>query len=243
MSSASAEMIGGGEEIAAGGLEIVYRLPLPGWPRALFRSDYGYRGARLSVDGAQVLHATSLEALKAGVEGILPGANDASITMRLEEAGDAPVVVVTAGGSLALREDRVWARPTRSAWNHAFIALAGSAAGIAASAFYLMKAVAMNDDWSRKMGMHTLGWHLLLTFTLFPASVWGQRPGIRTVQFVSLLFFCIHLSMALANMNLTDPAIAFFNAASGVLFMASTIYGQRAYRDMDPVLALRMGRA
>ena len=243
MNSARAEMIGGGDEIAAGGLEIGYRLPLPGWPRALFQTDYGHRGGRIVVDGAQVLHASSREALKAGVEGRMPGANGASIAMRLVEQGDAPVVVVTAGGVEAVREDRVWARPTRSAWTHAFIALAGSAAGIAASAFYLMKAVALNDDWSRKMGMHTVGWHLLLTFTLFPASVWGQRPGIRTVQFVSLLFFCIHAGMALANLNLTDPAIAFFNAASGVLFLASTIYGNRAYRDMDPVAALRSGRA
>jgi hypothetical protein len=241
MSSAGVEMAGG-DAIAAGGLEIAFRLPAPGWPRAVFQSDYGHRGGSLTVGGAQILRARSREDLLAGVEGRLPGANGAPVAMRLVEEGGAPVVVVTASGVPAVREDRIWARPTRSAWTHAFIALAGSAAGFAASWFYLAKAAALHDDWARKMGMHTAGWHLLLTFTLFPASVWGQRMGIRAVQLVSLVFACIHAGMALANSDLGDPAIAAFNAASGVLFLASVLYGQRAHRDMDPVAALRAGR-
>ena len=116
-------------------------------------------------------------------------------------------------------------------------------AGFAASWFYLVKAEALHDDWARKMGQHTLGWHLLLTFTLFPLSVWGQRPGIRAVQLVSLLFFCIHAGMALANSDLGDPWIASFNALSAILFLASVVYGNRAHRDMDPLAALVAGRA
>jgi hypothetical protein len=143
----------------------------------------------------------------------------------------------------ARREGRIWARPTRSAWTHAFIALAGSAAGFAASWFYLAKAHALHDEWAAKMGQHTAGWHLLLTFTLFPLSVWGQRPGIRAVQVASLVFFCIHAGMAIANSDLGEPGIAFFNAASGLLFLASVFYGNRAHRDMDPIAALVAGRA
>jgi hypothetical protein len=63
------------------------------------------------------------------------------------------------------------------------------------------------------------------------------------VQFVSLVFFCIHASMAFANSDLGDPGIAFFNAASGILFLASVVYGNRAHRDMDPIAALVAGRA
>ena len=74
---------------------------------------------------------------------------------------------------------------------------------------------------------------------LFPASVWGQRAGIRAVQVVSLVFFFIHAGIALANAGVSDPAIAAFNAASGLLFGASTLVGQRAHRDMDPIRARR----
>ena len=170
-------------------------------------------------------------------------AKGASVAVRLVEQGGAPVLRLTVDGKEAVREGRIWARPTRSAWIHAFIALGGSAAGFSASYFYLVKAAGLHDEWARKMGQHTLGWHLLLTLTLFPASVWGQRPGIRAVQLVSLVFACIHAGMALANADLGDPAIAFFNAASGALFLASTVYGNRAYRDMDPIAALHAGRA
>jgi hypothetical protein len=221
-------------------LEIAFRLPLPGWPRAVFQSDYGYRGGRLLLDGTQVLEARSREALERGVEGQALGA---PLTMRLVDQGGAPALELTAAGHAARREGRIFAQPTRSAWIHAVIALGGSAAGFAASWFYLVKAASLHDDWARKMGQHTAGWHLLLTFTLFPASVWGQRPGIRAVQLVSLVFFLIHAGMALANSDLGDPGIAFFNAASGLLFLVSVLYGNRAHRDMDPVAALIAGRA
>jgi hypothetical protein len=225
---------------ASGDLSIGFRLPVEGWPRALFRSDYGYRGGSLSLDGAPILRADSREALERGVPGVLGGA---PITMRLVPVDGVPVLQVLVAGEPAVREDRVWARPTRSAWIHATIALAGSAAGFAASYFYLVKAQALHSDWAAKMGQHTAGWHLLLTFTLFPASVWGQRVGIRAVQLVSLVFCFIHASIALANSNLGDTGIAVFNALSGVLFLVSVLYGNRAHRDMDPVAALRTGRA
>jgi hypothetical protein len=206
----------------------------------VFQSDYGYRGGRLLLDGAEVLEARSREALERGVEGQTRGA---PLTMRLVDRGGAPAIELTAAGQEARREGRIFAQPTRSAWTHAFLALGGSAAGFAASWFYLVKAAALHDDWARKMGQHTAGWHLLLTFTLFPASVWGQRPGIRAVQLVSLVFFFIHAGMALANADLGDPGISFFNAASGLLFLVSVLYGNRAHRDMDPIAALIAGRA
>jgi len=132
---------------------------------------------------------------------------------------------------------------------HASLALMGSAAGFVASALYLAKGSAAEGAWAIKMGQHMAGWHLLLTVTLFPASVWGQRVGIRAVQLVSLLFFFIHAGIALANVAPTDAAdpsdgaIAFFNAVSGIFFLATAIYGNRAYRDMDPVAALLRGDA
>jgi hypothetical protein len=231
-----------GRAEASGGLEIAFRLPLDGWPRALFRGDYGYRHGSLSVDGAEVLSTTSRDELERGVEDTR-GASSAPIRMELLDRNGVPTLHVSAGGRAAVREDAVWARPTRSAWVHATIALAGSAAGFAASYFYLVKAEALHSVWADKMGLHTAGWHLLLTFTLFPASVWGQRTGIRAVQLVSLVFFAIHAGIALANSDLGDPAIAFFNALSGAFFLVSVIYGNRAHRDMDPVAALVAGRA
>ena len=93
------------------------------------------------------------------------------------------------------------------------------------------------------------GWHLLLTLTLFPASVWGQRTGIRVVQGVSLMVFLIHAGIAIANLGPPEPGeptdawIASLNAASGLLFLVTALYGRRAYRDMDPGSALRGGRA
>ena len=227
---------------AAPGIDFTYRLPLPGWPRARFKSGFGHENARLVVDGARVLHASTREELEAGVEGELRTGEP--VAMQLTDRG----LVVVAAGKRALREDRIFARPTRSAWIHAVIALFGSAAGFVASAFYLAKSSflanldPLSAQWAHKMGIHTAGWHLLLTFTLFPASVWGQRMGIRAVQVTSLVFFCIHLGIALANADLADPAIAFFNAASGLLFGISVVYGQRAHRDMDPIRALEQNR-
>jgi hypothetical protein len=225
----------------SGGLEIGYRLPLDGWPRAVFVGPFGYRGGRLLIDGETVLEAASRDELATGVAGAW-GAGGPRIALRLVERTGAAELAVEAGGRWAVREDAVRARPARAAWIHAFIALGGSAAGFLASYGYLVKAEALHDEWALKMGQHTAGWHLLLTLTLFPASVWGQRIGIRAVQMVSVVFFFIHAGMALANSDLGDPWIAFFNAASGALFFASVLYGNRAYRAMDPVAALREGR-
>lgn len=229
------------DAIPDAGLDIAFRLPIEGWPRARFQSNFGFGGARLETDGKIVLRARTREDLEAGVTGTLPGGEPCA--MRLVLSAGALRVEVEAAGQRAPREDRVWARPTRSAWIHASIALAGSAAGFAASWFYLVKAWDEDSQWAMKMGSHTAGWHLLLTLTLFPASVWGQRVGIRAVQLVSLVFFLIHAGIALANSGPGTPAIAFFNGLSGVAFLASVIYGQRAHRDMDPIAALRSGRA
>ncbi len=225
----------------SGGLEIAFRLPVEGFPRAVFESDYGYRGGRLRVGDVAVLEAPSREELERGVVGALEPAG-APLSMQLVERGGAPWLEVELGGRRVLREDRVWARPTRSAWIHATIALLGSAAGFVASYFYLVKAAALDSEWAHKMGIHTAGWHLLLTLTLFPASVWGQRLGIRAVQLVSLLFFFIHAGIALANADLEDSLIAVFNALSGIAFAASVVYGNRAHRDMDPAAAFAAGR-
>ena len=192
--------------VAAGDLEIAFRLPLEGWPRALFRGDYGYRHGSLSLDGALVLWADSRADLERGVEEDSPSSTGgAPIRMQLLYPDGVPRLQVIAGGKPAVREDQVWGRPTRSAWVHACIALAGSAAGFASSYCYLLRAEQLHSAWATKMGQHTAGWHLLLTFTLFPASVWGQRLGIRAVQLVSLVFFCIHAGIALAARRPDTP--------------------------------------
>jgi hypothetical protein len=233
-------------EAVAAELEIGFRLPLPDWPRAVFQSDYTYDGGRLVLDGALIATAHSRTELERGISGYLPG-TAVPVTVRLRT--DAPQqVTVAVDGREALREDRLRARPTRSAWTHAGLALSGSALGFTASYLYLLKAALVHSDWEVKMGQHMAGWHLLLTFTLFPASVFGQRVGIRAVQWVSALFFCIHAGIALANLGPAavrtpyDTWIAVLNAASGMLFFVTVLYGWRAYRDMDPIAALRSGR-
>lgn len=220
-------------------LAIAFRLPLPGWPRAVFESNYSFRGGRLVVDGAEVVTAATRDELERGVSGAIDGV---PVDVRLVDH----TIAVTAAGAAAPREDRLRAPPSRSAWIHAVQALAGSAAGFVASYLYLRKADALTDAWSHKMGIHMAAWHLLLTFTLFPASVWGQRIGIRIVQLVSFLFFAIHAGIAIANTGASfseTPGIAIFNAASGALFLVATFYGNRAHRDMDPVAALGARRA
>lgn len=227
---------------ATPGMEIVYRLPLAGWPRAVFKAGFGYENARLTVDGQRVLLTATKEDLESGVEGDLRSGD--SVAMQLTDNG----LVVAVNGKRARREDRIFAKPTRSAWIHAVIALFASAAGFTASAFYLARSSALekldplSSVWAYKMGIHTLGWHLLLTLTLFPASVWGQRFGIRAVQVVSLVFFFIHVGIAAANADMSDTAIAIFNAVSGLFFAVSVVYGQRAYKDMDPIRALHENR-
>jgi hypothetical protein len=226
-------------------LEVGFLLPLPGWPRAVFESDYGYEGGRLVLDGATVVAARNRAELERGLEGRLPASGDL-VTLRLAstERG-APDVRVTVAGRVARRQDALRARPSRSAWIHASLALAASGAGFVASYLYVLRAAGEQGDWALRMAIHMAGWHLLLTFTLFPASVWGQRAGIRLVQLVSLLFFLIHLGIAVANLGSTgghSGVIAVFNAISGAFFLAAVWYGSRAYSDMDPVAALRAGR-
>ncbi|MEQ9318234.1 MAG: hypothetical protein RIF41_03705 [Polyangiaceae bacterium] len=225
-------------------LETAFRLPKPGWPRAVFQSDYGYRGGRLVVDGRPVLDVPSRQPLARGVSTTLVTGERVTITLVEVEGTDA--LELTLDGEPAIVEQAISAKPSRSAWIHAVIALVGSFAGFAGGYIYLVKAQSLSDPWALKMAYHTAGWHLLLTFTLFPASVWGQRVGIRAVQLISLVFFCIHVGIAIANAgfpnSLHDGAIAVLNALSGLLFLASVIYGQRAWRDMDPIEALRQGR-
>lgn len=225
--------------------EIPFRLPLEGWPRALFRSDYGYGHAELTLAGDRtVLRAPSRAALEQGAELRLDTGE--ILTLRLDHESGTPVVRVLVDGDDAVREDTIHAPPSRSAWIHALIALVGSAAGFIAGYLYLLKAQQLESPWALKMAYHTAGWHLLLTFTLFPASVWGQRVGIRSVQLVSLIFFFIHVGIAAANLSspdsLHDGGIALLNGVSGVLFLVSVLYGQRAHRDMDPIAALTSGR-
>jgi hypothetical protein len=228
-------------------LEVAFRLPLDGWPRAVFESDYAYDGGRLVVDAHTVVRAHTREQLESGICGNLP-MTGADVAVRLVADRRLPALQVWIDGQPAVREDALRARPTRSAWVHACLALAASAAGFTASYLYLMKAHVLDSEWSLKMANHMAGWHLLLTFTLFPASVWGQRVGIRSVQWVSLLFFCIHAGIALANLGASDSTnpddtwIALWNGVSGLCFLAAAVYGYRAYRDMDPVAALRTGR-
>jgi hypothetical protein len=215
---------------------IALRLPINDWPRATIESDYGWRGAVLSVEGRDLLRARSRQDLESGVEGWLPGHH-----VRLRLVGADPEVLVD--GRIAPREDRLRAPPSRAAWLHALQALLASLFGFLASWMYLKK----GDPWAFKMGAHTLGWHLLLVVTLFPASLWGQRAGIRAVQLVSAIFFFIHAGIALANgaevAAPIDVWIAVFNALSGVVFAVAVWYGQVAWRSMDPIVALRAGRA
>jgi hypothetical protein len=154
--------------------------------------------------------------------------------------GSIPDLCVLVAGRPAPREDRTRLSPSRSAWAHAFLALAASAAGFAASWLYLERSEVEQSVHAFKMAYHMAGWHLLLTFTLFPASVWGQRVGIRSVQVVSAVFFAIHACIALVNaldpaaMSTNDQWIAIWNAVSGIFFLAAVFYGNTAFRDMDP---------
>jgi hypothetical protein len=221
---------------------LAFRLPLPGLPRALFVTDYGLRGGQLLVDDVVVLDVRSSEELARGVSTPLGGTKKR-------------IAVHAVDGQLRLALDGIEVRPeedlraetSRSAWIHGFVALAGSAFGFIASYLYVLRAEALGDPWPMRMALHMAAWHLLLTLTLFPASVWGQRVGIRAVQAVSLLFFAIHVGIALSNAGAaeveTSAWIALLNAASGLAFLAAVIYGQRAHADMDPVRVLWLPRA
>ncbi len=210
-------------------LSFAFRLPLPTWPRARLESDYRFLESRLSIAGEEVARFDEL-ALR---QGATVDWNGHALEIRLDDHE----VELRTDGVRALREDRLSAPTCRSAWIHAFVALFASFAGFMASWLYLRRA-GDGDPWALKMAIHMAGWHALLTLTLFPASVWGQRLGIRAVQLASAVFFCIHAGIALANAAEVFDGIALFNALSGLLFLVAVLYGQRAHRDMDPIRAL-----
>lgn len=216
------------------GMSIAFRLPGASWPRAVFESDYGMQRGRLTLEGEELLAFESRANLEQGVRTDWRGR---TLALRLDDATE---VAVTLDGEPALREDRLCAPPSRSAWMHAVFALLASFAGFVASYLYLLRAEHSGDPWALKMAIHMAGWHLLLTLTLFPASVWGQRTGIRAVQGISLLFFCIHAGIALANVQeaLDGPWVAALNGLSGLFFLIAVLYGQVAHRDMDPLRGL-----
>lgn len=216
------------------GMVITFRLPEASWPRAIFESDYGMRTGRLTLEGEELLAFEDRAKLEQGIETDWRGR---TLALHVENERD---VSVTLDGAPALREDRLHAPPSRSAWIHAFVALFASFAGFVASYLYLLRAEHFDDPWALKMSIHMAGWHLLLTLTLFPASVWGQRVGIRAVQGISLLFFLIHAGIAAANTSqaLDGPWIAALNALSGLFFLIAVLYGQVAHRDMNPLRAL-----
>ena len=213
---------------------IAFVLPGADAARALLHTDYSARHGRVEVNGQTVLEAATADELARGVTVALAGRG----TLRLAAGADGEFAL-SLDGRPAPREETLARPATRSAWLHAWIALAGSFLGFVASWLYFRRAQQFADPWAMKMALHMAAWHLLLTLTLFPASVAGQRPGIRAVQAVSALFFAIHVSLALANLSAEagreeGPTIALLNAASGLAFLASALYGQRAWRDMDP---------
>jgi hypothetical protein len=216
---------------------ISFRLPLPGCPRAVFVTDYGLAGGRLLVEDTVVLEAPTRASLCQGIASTSLGPGRLVCVRAVDDE-----VSVSVGGIEAVREDQLRAPPRRSAWVHAWLALGGSVFGFISSYLYLQRARDSGDAWALKMAGHMAAWHLLLSLTLFPASAWGQRLGIRAVQAASLLFLLIHAGIAIANLGQlrlgNDLAIAIFNAASGVVFLAATLVGQRAHADMDPLRAL-----
>ncbi|HHH11126.1 MAG TPA: hypothetical protein ENK23_03530 [Sorangium sp.] len=226
--------------------EVVFRLPLAGWPQATFRGSYMLDAGGLWVGGEEVLTVHSSAQLKEGVSATLAGGR--VLCLRTVAAQNGLELSLEVDGQAAPRQARLRAPTSRSAWIHGWIGLAASAAGFAAGYLYLQKAQQLESAWALKMGYHTAGWHALLTVTLLPASVWGQRPGIRGVQVVAVIFLFIHMGIALANGvwpdagSTNDRWIAALNALSGVFFLASVVYGQRAYKDMDPSYALPPSR-
>lgn len=216
-----------------------FRLPVAGSPRATFETDFGLRGGRLLVEDRVAIAVHTREAL---ANGAVTRYADQELEVRLVTDGATEHVVLLYAGQLVPTEDRLSAPPSRSAWIHGWVALAASFFGFVASWLYLERARSFEDAWALKMAIHTAGWHLMLTLLLFPASVWGQRIGIRAVQLVSLIFFFIHLGMAISNLDaasrsMSGPWIATFNALSGICFAAAVVYGQTAHRDMDPLRA------
>jgi len=216
------------------------RLPLPDWPTVLVESEYGFDSAKLYVDGSEVLRAETRAQLRSGVRAAF---GDHDLCMSLHDDGEAAELVVELDGERAVDEATLQPRACPSARRHALVALAASAAGFVASYLYLERAWVMDSVWALKMAYHMAGWHLLLTLVLAPASLLFGRIGIRGVQLTSALFFLIHLGIALANASEPSSlhhggAIAVWNALSGAFFLAAVVYGNVAWRDMDPARAL-----
>ena len=214
---------------------IAFVLPLPDRPRAQIVTDYTLSRGEVLLDGRVLLALDSRDAMLRGASTLLPGTQH-TIDLRVDDDEDPRLAL---DGVDAPREDELAAPTSRSALLHGVIALAASAFGFVASWLYVLRARASGDAWAMKMAWHMAAWHLLLTLTLFPASVWGQRMGIRAVQASSLVFFCIHAGIAVSNAvsppSLAEgPWIAVLNAASGLAFLAAVIHGQRAHADMDP---------
>lgn len=208
-----------------------------GWRRLTFASDYSLSFGVLEVDGQELLRARSQQQLLDGIDIAWPTANDV-LRLRLIDIKTRQLQLHH-NGVLLPREKKVEVPPSRAVWMHAYLALWASFAGFVASYLYLKKAQILESVWALKMGYHTAGWHLLLTLTLFPASVWGQRPGIRLVQVVSAVFFAIHLGIGLANFGVNDPNnpndfwIGLWNATSAVFFGLAVWWGNKAHADMD----------
>ncbi len=223
---------------------VVVPLDAEGRRQVVWESDYSFDGARLLVGDEEVACGRSREELERGLVAHPFGEGGAELRAVLEMDGSIPRVAVTLDGEPLAEEGNLRPRPSRSAWIHAFLALGASAAGFAASLLYFERADALASVHAFKMATHMAGWHFLLVVTLFPASVWGRRPGIRAVQATALLFFLIHAGIAAANLadpipsDPTEFQIAFWNAASGIVFAVVVVYGQRAWRDMDPARAL-----
>lgn len=221
---------------------MAFRLPLDGHPRAVVTSDYGLRRARVCLGGRIALEVVSAADLARGVAATLEGCG--TLVLRAADGE----LELTLDGAPALREEDLTAPVSRSVWLHAWIALAGSLLGFVASGLYLHRARVFADPWAMKMALHMAGWHFLLAVSLFPASILGQRTGIRAVQAVSALFFAIHAGIAISNATPdpghgSTPWVGLLNAASGVAFLGAAIYGQVAHRDMDPEVGLARPRA
>jgi hypothetical protein len=204
-------------------LRIDFVLPRAAPSRAVFVTDYGLRGGRLLVADQIVVEAASRDALARGVTAVLERTGQRVEVRALDDFD----VQVTLDGEPAVRADRASTETRRAAWLHAVLALGASACGFAASFLYVVRARVAADPWAMKMAVHMAGWHLLLTIALFPAAVWGGRFGRHAVRATALLFFLIHLGIALANGGASGEAhaslIAALNAASGLLFLATTL--------------------
>jgi hypothetical protein len=209
--------------------ELVFSFDLPGHAarpsrRAAFVTDYGLRGGRLLIDNAPVLIADSAPALADGVTAILASTNQL-VTVRTTGAFEVSLWV---DGLQAVPSDRAPPRRARGASIHGGLALAASVFGLWASWLYVVRARASADPWAMKMAIHMAGWHLLLTLALFPAAIWGGAAGVRAVRATAVVFFCIHLGIAIANAapggDLEQGAwIAFLNAASGAAFLTTAL--------------------